>query len=486
VSSTTRTQPSAAQPQESPPQQGLPHPRWERLVFSLSFLRKEMFTDLPLHGNSCWQPLTLAMLAVLWAWGTSDQTLSQRYLAAARLVESWCSTTYVFTTYKGFIGALATWNSELVAIVMQALQQKIQTLTCYKVAGRPLFGIDGTKVGVPWTDSTDRHLGQQTLSKRKKKQLKKKRKQQQARKKKQLKSANSQAHQAVRPQLLLTLVWQMTSGLPWSWKSGPVSASERRHAQELVRTLVARAIIAADAGFTGYEFWREILSAGHDFVIRIGSNVKLLKNLGWKVKVRGNLAYLWPDAKQKRGQPPIVVRLVTFQTAKTTVWLATSILDVKEFSDAQLADTYKQRWGIEGWFRSLKQTFGRRTLRSRDAQHAVCELDWSIVGLGLIQLMGVEALEQAGEGPEALSEAEAIRVVRSTIMHEDFGLAQLPILVLRLQRAVLDPYTRTKPKQGRHTHRKKKFEQIGAPHLLEATAAQISLARKLQAVKEAA
>ncbi len=481
---------SRPQPQPQPsPSAEIPRSRWEQLTLAISFLRKEMFTHLELHGNSQWQPLTMAMLALLWAWGTVDQTLAHRYLAAAQLVQSWCGTTYVFTTYKGFMAALSTWNSELIAVVMVALQQKIQTLTCYKVAGRPLFGIDGTKIGVPWTDSTDRHLGQQTLSKRQRKKQKKQKKhtkklQQQRAKKK--RSANSQAHQAVRPQLLLTLLWQMTTGLPWSWQTGPVSASERDHGRQLIRTLIAGAILVADAGFTGYELWQEVLAAGHDFVIRIGSNVTLLTKLGWKVKVRGNIAYLWPKAKQQARLKPIVVRLVKFETAKSTVWLATSILDPQELSDADLADIYKQRWGIEGWFRSFKQTFGRRTLRSRDAEHAVCELDWSIVGLAVIQHQGVQALEAAGESPDILSEAEAIRAVRSTIMHEDFKLKDMPLVVLRLQRAVIDPYTRTKPKRGRHIHRKKKFEPVGEPKLLEATPEQISLARELQAVKEAA
>jgi len=219
---------------------------------------------------------------------------------------------------------------------------------------------------------------------------------------------------------------------------------------------------------------------------KVQSNVTLLKKLGWMVKVRGNIAYLWPQAKQQARLKPIVVCLVTFQTAKTTVWLATSILDPNELSDADLADIYKKRWGIEGWFRSLKQTFGRRMLRSRDAEHAVCELDWSIVGLAVIQHQGVQALEAQGESPDALSVAEAIRVVRATIMHDDFELKDVPLLVLRLQRAVIDTYTRTKPKQGRHIHRKKKFEAIGEPKLLDATPEQIRLARELQAVKEAA
>ena len=467
-----------------------PRGGWDELVLAVAFLRKEMFAHLQRHGNSRWQPLTLAMLAVLWSWGTSDQTLDGRFQAAASLVLGWSESTYVFTTCKGFIGALATWNNELIAIVRQALQRQMQTLLCWN--GRPMFGIDGTKVGVPWTDSTDRELGQQTLRGRKKKKNKKKRRGGTAKPK----SASSQAHQEVRPQLLLTLVWHMASGLPWSWKSGPVSGSERDDARELVRSLPARSILVCDAGFTGYELWQEMLAAGHDFVIRIGSNVKLLKNLGWKVRFKGEFAFLWPDGQQRAGAAPLVVRLARFQTRRTTVWLAMSVLDGselgdkelgdKELGDKELADIYRLRWGIEGWFRSLKQTFGRRTLRSRDAGHARCELDWSIVGLGLIQLQGVQALEAAGQDADRLSEAEAIRVVRGTILHADFSVRHLPTLTQRLQRAVLDTYQRTRPKQGRHIHRKKQHKSAGDPRVVEATPEQQLLASQLQAAQAAA
>lgn len=474
MSSRSKRRPAAAQPR------ALPRGQWEQLVLAVTFLRKEMFAHLHRHGNSRWQPLTLAMLAVLWSWGTSDQTLDGRFQVAAGLVASWCDSVYVFTTYKGFIGALARWNDELLAIVQQALQRQMQTLLCWN--GRPMFGIDGTKVGVPWTDSTDRVLGQQTLRGRKKKKNKKKRGGAAAKPK----SANSQAHQEVRPQLLLTLVWHMTSGLPWSWKSSPVSGSERDDARGLLPSLPARSILVCDAGFTGYELWQEIIAANHDFVIRIGSNVKLLKNLGWKVRFRGEFAFLWPEGQQQAGAAPLVVRLTRFATKRTTVWLATSILDGRELNDKQLADIYRMRWGIEGWFRSLKQTFGRRTLRSRDAGHARCELDWSIVGLGLIQLQGVQALEAAGQDAHRLSEAEAIRVVRGTILHADFSVECLPTLMARLQRAVLDTYKRTRPKQGKHIHRKRKHDTPGEPRIVDATPEQQSLARQLQAAQSAA
>jgi hypothetical protein len=285
---------------------------------------------------------------------------------------------------------------------------------------------------------------------------------------------------------LLTLAWHVGTGLPWAWKTGPVAASEREHARELVKRLPPRSLAVEDAGFTGYDFWKETIEAGHDFVTRIGANVKLLKKLGWKVRTHGKHACLWPADQQRRKNPPIVVRLVCFQANRSTVWLATTVLSRRELSDHQLAEIYGKRWGIEGWFRCLKQTFGRRKLHSRTAEHALCELQWSIVGLGLIQYHGVKALIDQGDDPQRLSEAAAIRAVRSTILHADFRWRNWNLLISRLETAILDDYVRTAPKQGHHIHRQRTTTPTGSPQLINASKQQIRDAKQLQTTKRAA
>lgn len=339
-----------------------------------------------------------------------------------------------------------------------------------------MFAIDGTKVNVPWSDDNDRKLGNQTLSIQAKKRRRRRRR----------RSANSQAHLDLRPQILLTLAWHLGTGLSWSWKLGAVTDSERDHARQLLEELPLGSLLVMDAGFTGYEFWRDVRKAGHQFVVRVGSNVKLLKKLGWKVQVRGEFVSLWPHRVARRQEKPLVLRLLKFQGPKSTIFVATSVLSAHALSDRQLCEIYRQRWGIEGWFRSLKQTFGRRKMRSLIAEHALCELHWSIVGLSLIQLQGVEALVAAGESPQALSEAAAIRIVCSTVMHPDLTVSSLGTLRRRLQTAIVDSYQRSAPKAARHVHRKRKTNAPGKPNILNATKAQQQAARQLQALQRAA
>ena len=45
--------------------------------------------------------------------------------------------------------------------------------------------------------------------------------------------------------------------------------------------LPANSLLTADAGFTGYDFAKTVLQSGCELLIRVGSNVTLLKKLGY-------------------------------------------------------------------------------------------------------------------------------------------------------------------------------------------------------------
>ena len=62
-------------------------------------------------------------------------------------------------------------------------------------------------------------------------------------------------------------------------------------------------------------------------------------------------------------------------------------------------------------FRAFKQTFGRSKLRSRTPDHALRELDWSLLGLWMIQLFAVKEQIAICEPPTHSSAALAIRAM---------------------------------------------------------------------------
>src|SRR5436309_2513451 len=80
------------------------------------------------------------------------------------------------------------------------------------------------------------------------------------------------------------------------------------------------------------------------------------------------------------------LRLFEVQVGRCRMSVVTNVLDDAQLSVEQARELYKLRWGIELQFRTLKQTFGRRKLRSKTPERAVVELDWSLLGLAMIQL----------------------------------------------------------------------------------------------------
>ncbi len=230
-----------------------------------------------------------------------------------------------------------------------------------------------------------------------------------------------------------------------------------------------KTLFCGDAGFVGFELWQHIRQHGHHFVMRVGSNVRLLRKLG-AVKERGNIVYCWPDWAARKRQPPIELRLIELRLGKTPVFVVASVTDPNELSDETVRQLYALRWGIELQFRTLKQTFGRRNLLSRTPDNAYVELHWSIVGLWMIQLFAVKAQLSLGEPLERSSAALAIRVVRD-IFHHWTALA-LPSATLeeKLQTAVLDQYTRSKEsKRARYRPDTKDKPSAGKPQLLTAS-----------------
>ena len=233
--------------------------------------------------------------------------------------------------------------------------------------------------------------------------------------------------------------------LPWCWKTGPSHSSERAHFQELLNTqrFPEKTLFCGDAGFIGYDVWKLMIDKGHHFLIRVGSNVTLLKKLGYARESHG-IVYCWPDKASRRNQPPLVLKLVSLRLGRTPIYLVTNILDSKDLPATAARQFYQWRWGVELQFRTLKQTFGTSKLRSKTPDRALRELDWSLLGLWMIQLFVVKEQIEIGHPPAHSSVAQAIRVVRDMICHWSETPTKDQDLSAQLRQAVTDQYHRTK------------------------------------------
>ncbi len=410
-------------------------------------------------------PKTLAAGAMLWAW-SDELTLGERFRTIRKIASRLSGgQQQLATSYQAFTKMLRRWTDDLLLLLMIALHERMQeTLPQYwRVGGVLLYGVDGTRIELPRTRSHERAYSS-TRRRRKKKKRRKR-----------LSRAN--ARKANSPQLWLTTMWHAGAGLPWDWRMGPADSSERGHMREMLAGLPKGAMVAADAGFVGYEGLQDILGNGHQLLIRVGSNVRLLKKLGCTHESLGTV-YLWPDRAARNSQSPLKLRLVVAHNGKHPVYLVTSVLSRRELSDRQIIQLYSKRWGIELFYRHLKQTFGRRKLLSTSADNARVEIEWSLVGLWAMALYALVEATKQGIPSQRLSFAKLLLAFRRTMRDYLHPTERGERLCERLRQAIIDGYVR-KNKASRNYPRKKQERPPGPPRILPATNTQTIRAKEL-------
>lgn len=427
-----------------------------------SFFESIQFAD-----RCTWTPQTLSTASLFWTW-SDESTLTDRFTTARTITKSVCNVPdELSSAYQPFMRMQRRWSGQLIQALTVGYRQMMRNElgVAFRQKKWAVFAIDGSRFEVPRTISNEAAFSPKLENGKRKRRVRRGQFVNRAAEKK-----------SKSPQIWLTLLWHVTSGLPWAWRRGESGSSERHHLLEMLAELPPRSLLTADAGFAGYDAWKAILDGGHDLLIRVGGNTTLLRQLGF-VKEQGNTVYLWPDKAAEGLQPPLVLRLIVLKKGKKRVYFVTSILDREIMSDQALLKIAERRWGIEVFYRSWKQTFDKRKLRSHKSDNALIELDWSLIGLWGICLFA--QIQNHDIPPRKLSVAKVLRAVRramrTPVTRPEPGQSLLELL----SRARIDDYRRRKPKASRHYPHKKKRDKIGAPVIKLATPLQRQAARTL-------
>ena len=404
-----------------------------------------------MRGNARWTPQRLAWTGLLMAWD-EGQTLAARWDHACAAAHELHAHWKLGESYSGFTLALVRETPRLAAAVTPRFRRAMRALPqgCQTCGGRAAFAVDGSRLEAPHTAANEAGLG-------------------------------CAGKEKTAPQVFLTTVWHLGLGLPWDFRVGPGTDSERRHAADMVDGLPAGALLVADAGFPGYELCRRLLRGGRSFLLRVGGNIRLLKELGYYERERGDTVYLWPEKRQKGGRDkPLVLRLIRLRQGKQQVYLVTDVLDRGRLTAAQARRLYRARWGEEVFFRSYKQTLARRKLLSRTPATCLAESQWTLLGLWLLGLMGVSEIAARGGDPKTWSVAVSRDLVRQALRDERPRRRRRQPLRELLGRAVRDSYERKHAKAARNYPRKKKEKPPGPPKVESAKPAEIKRAARLQ------
>lgn len=440
---------------------------FEHLKIAIDALLRHASWDGIVWRSDCtWgSPRLFAIVSLLWAW-SDEKLVADRFSTARRItLVMFPQTQNVANSFQAFLKLLIRWSGALSDKLKSALRERmLEDFSCLmKIGNFNLMAVDGSRIGLPRTKSNENEF---SVKRHKKKRKTKKHRD---------KSAEKKANTIT---MWITTLWHCGTGLPWDWRLGPSDSSERKHWLEMLADLTSPTLFLGDAGFVGYEYAKAVTAAGHHVIIRVGSNVTLFKQLGYSTEREGTV-YLWPNKAAKRHQSPLVFRLVVCHNGKHPVYLITSILSTRKFSDAKVLAAYRRRWGIELFYRHLKHTFGMHKLRSRSSAAAYVEMTWSFLGLWCMALHGLKQLHDQGISPHRLSFAKLIRAFQRMMRdyaHPSEKRCRLCDLLLE---AVIDNYQRG-DRTSRDYPRKKKEKPPGPPKIRKATKQEIQIATLLK------
>jgi Transposase DDE domain len=385
---------------------------------------------------------------MLMAWVEPVQ-LVERFTTVAGFLKQMFPHWKLGSSYEGFVKALAQ-APELVGQITQRLRRQMQSLERGQRSGRwQAYAVDGSQLAAPRTVENQQAMG-------------------------------GKGQLDGMPLVSLTVLYDLQGGLPWAFRVGPGSESERAHLKSMLPELPNRALLVADAGFVGYEFCRGLMAADQHFLLRVGGNIQLLESLGYRYEIAGQTVYLWPQDQQQQQQPPLKFRLIVLQKPdRQPVYLVTSVLVSDQLTDEEAGQFYRQRWEIEVFYRTTKQTLQHHRLRSRTPENCYQELTWIMLGVWLLKLMTLDKLIAAGHPPQDLSPARARNIVRRVIHNQRPCPRSTCALSLLLAGCRKDNYVRLGPKATRSYPRKKRHQSPGPPKIKPPTPKQIQQAKHL-------
>jgi hypothetical protein len=426
------------------------------------FLPHQGLALLTQDGRVRWTSRLLALAAILMSWDPASSLLDRFASARAALVEMFPTRRRPGGSAEGLFRALTIHGAAVLDVLGDHWRQCVREIAGdhWQTGGWTLFSVDGSKFDCPRTLANEQGFG--------------------------VTGKNNSG-----PQQLLTCLFHVASGMLWGWRRDGIKGDgERSQLKQMLHLLPEGAMLLADAGFTGYALLKALIDQGNSFVIRVGANVKLIRNLGYAVIERRNTVYLWPLDKQGRNKrsmpkalakvhPPLVLRLIQLKDAKgKPVVLLTNVLEKTRLRDHQAQRMYRLRWGIEVMWRGLKQTLGHHKLLCRTPERAGAELDWAMAGLWMLQLLGGSRMAQSGRSPSCHSTAKTLRALRGALSGRR---RQRKTLSMELGLAARDTYNRTTGKTARHFPKKRPQRPPGVPEARMACAIEKQLIQRLLA-----
>lgn len=393
------------------------------------------------------QPLILTLLVMTWCCGDSQ---AERFeIAKGFTTVCLAKRRRPGKSVQGFQMALAKLPMPALRAVASAVRRQLLALFDLASDGFIVFGCDGSSMETPKTVELEKRLDPALRDK-------------------------------ARPQVWVTALVHVRTGMLWSWWFGKGYNRERDHLKAMLPMLPAAALVVADAGYNGYDLAQALTAGGVSFLIRMSGKDKLYtEQKVAATKFKEGEVYLWPQKMQKKEMLPLRVRLIRIRAAKKRdVWLLTNVLDKNRLPATMAARYYRWRWENEGLFRTFKRTLAKVRLMGRTVREVHREAEGALLATQLLLAQGTRAT--VGKGRRC-SPRKVLLAIRAVIMGK-IGVRQKGAFQKRLAAALREDRQRTSSKVSRIWPRRADHPPQKPPKFLKLTREQKTLKDKLLGV----
>ena len=202
------------------------------------------------------------------------------------------------------------------------------------------------------------------------------------------------------PVLRLVAMFSLISGALHTFVKGNLHDNERTLFRKLFDCLKVGDILLGDRGFCSYIDMLTLKMRGVDTVFRLHWARSVDFSKGNRLGKCDHLI-TWKKPQRPRWiSPDIFASLPSTMTVREAmvhipvkgfrtqiVVMVTTLLDVKKYPKADLAELYFRRWAVELYFRDIKITLGMDILRCKSPQMIHKELLMHIIAYNLIRVL---------------------------------------------------------------------------------------------------
>jgi DDE family transposase len=400
------------------------------------------------HSDCSWSLKAIVWVQLLMTWVKGDSEQERFLKARAFFVSQHAHEKRPGETWEGFQQALRRLPIPVFRALAEGLRQPIgrRWIEGARIGGWLPIGCDGSRLECARSEQLEKRLGEA--------------------------GKDDSA-----PMMYVTALALLPLGLLWAWRLDKGTGSEHQHLTQMLPTLPHQSLLVADAAYLGYELYRSILNSGAAFLVRMSSRAYLYSESNVPLKrFREGWVHYWPEYIQKKGGPPLRLRLLRVRGKKGDVWLLTNLAK-KDLPRRRASQIYRWRWRNEGLFRTFKRTLDKTKLRLRTTPVVFRETEGALLALQLLLALTVQMMDE--EKTKASPRRFLLRIRGAVIR----GVATLgPRQLQRYQDALEEIHDecpeRTSSKTRRPWPRRKQHKPPKPPHLRRLTERQKALMAK--------